>query len=80
MNVNPYQRYEYVDPQTRLVERLAAVEGKRNHITRTSTDIARPPRLPRSLSQAMIQQNAFYMGFRRADSQKEVFRLGETNV
>ena len=62
------------------MERLAAVEGKRNPNTRTSSEIARPPRLPRSLLQPMIQQNAFFMGFRRADSQKEVFRLGETTV
>ena len=49
--------------KTRLVERLAAVEGKRNHITRTSTDIARPPRLPRSLSQPMILAKCILYGF-----------------
>ena len=59
--------------KTRLVERLAAVEGKRNHITRTSTDIARPPRLPRSLSQPMIQQNAFYMVFAGQIPKKKYF-------
>lgn len=63
------------DGKTRIVVRLAAVEGERGHTAIPPPGCSHPARLPRS----SFLQPAFHMAKRSAVCGKQAFRLGEAH-